>query len=347
MLWLRKVTFYIFALIYLVLCPLIVARMLGFVINPLTHRLVKTGLIYVSTNPPGAAVYADGRRARQRTPMALRDLTPGEHFIRLELAGYNDWKRHIPVKGNKATVASGILLIPQEWSIQTISEGPYQNIFPTGRDILVAANPLLKDISIIYTAPSLQGTPLFLAHSIYAGGKLVCLYNAPPSPFILLQADIKDKSKFLWINLNEKPPVIEDVSDLFPEIPSRVSWNNADDADLFAFYPSSIYRINVNAKAIYPQDPQDLPEKINQRPVETQQEAFLINNNHDLIVRRGRWIRLYPQNDFGGSHVYAIAQSKPSTNIYFESKTGELFYLDETGRLCAVQILPHHFNQGG
>jgi len=32
--------FYVFALIYLILCPLIVARMLGFVINPLTHRLV-------------------------------------------------------------------------------------------------------------------------------------------------------------------------------------------------------------------------------------------------------------------------------------------------------------------
>ena len=122
MLWLRKIVFYIFALIYLILCPLIVARMLGFVINPLTHRLVKTGLVYVSTNPPDATVYIDGRLAHQKTPTALRDLTPGKHFIRIELSGYNDWERNIPIVGKKATVLANILLIPEEWPIKKISD---------------------------------------------------------------------------------------------------------------------------------------------------------------------------------------------------------------------------------
>src|SRR5277367_2322874 len=114
MLGLRKIIFYIFFLIYLILCPLIVARMLGFVINPLTHRMVKTGLVYVSTNPPDATVYIDGRLAHQKTPTVLRDLTPGEHFIRIELNGYNDWERNIPILGKKATVLANTLLIPQE-----------------------------------------------------------------------------------------------------------------------------------------------------------------------------------------------------------------------------------------
>src|ERR1700691_1918676 len=102
MLWLRKIIFYIFSLIYLILCPLIVARMLGFVFNPLTHHLEKTGLVYVSTNPPDATVYIDGRLAHQKTPTVIRDLTPGNHFIRIELGGYNDLERNIPVVGKKA-----------------------------------------------------------------------------------------------------------------------------------------------------------------------------------------------------------------------------------------------------
>ncbi len=138
MLWLRKIVFYIFALIYLILCPLIVARMLGFVINPLTHRLEKTGLVYVSTNPPDATVYIDGRMAHQKTPTVIKDLTPGKHFIRIELSGYNDWERNIPIVGEKATVLANTLLIPEEWPIKKISKQPYQNIFFAGDDILIA-----------------------------------------------------------------------------------------------------------------------------------------------------------------------------------------------------------------
>src|SRR5665213_3047205 len=109
MLWLRKIVFYIFCLIYLFLCPFLVARMMGFVFNPLTDHLEKTGLAYVSTNPPDATVYIDGRLSHQNTPTAVRDLPPGKHFIRIEMSGYNDWKRTIPIIGKKATVMANVL----------------------------------------------------------------------------------------------------------------------------------------------------------------------------------------------------------------------------------------------
>jgi hypothetical protein len=111
---LRKIVFYIFALIYLLLCPLLVARMLGFVVSPLTHRLVKTGLVFISTIPPNAGVYIDGRLTHQKTPTAVRDLVPGEHFIRIELERYNDWEGNITIEGKKATVLANVLLVPKE-----------------------------------------------------------------------------------------------------------------------------------------------------------------------------------------------------------------------------------------
>lgn len=351
MLWLRKIIFYVFALIYLIICPLIVGRMLGFIINPQTYRLEKTGLVYVSTNPPDATVYIDGRVSHQSTPTVLRDLPPGKHFIRIELSNYNDWERNIPVVAKKATVLANILLIPQEWPIKSISNQPYENITIAGDDILVASNPTLKDIAIFHTTQGFtedfkeentyEKTTLFSKNSIYTDGSLARVFNAPKSPFILLEAAIKDKHKFLWVKLDENPPLIEDISDLFPEIPTRIAWDNADNENIFAFYPHNVYRINIKDKAILPLD-RALPESLGlQTP--NPQERFLINDNNDLLIREGKWIRLYSKENYTIPQAYDIAKSRPSTNMYFEEKNGELFYLDnDTRHLSAAQILPYH-----
>jgi hypothetical protein len=114
MLLLRKIVFYILAAVYLVLCPLMVARMLGFVIHPQTHRWVRTGLVYVTTTPPDATLYVDGRRAPQKTPTAVRDLVRGDHFVRIELNGYNDWKSYVTIVGKKATLVNVNLVAQKE-----------------------------------------------------------------------------------------------------------------------------------------------------------------------------------------------------------------------------------------
>ncbi len=95
-------------------------------------------------------------------------------------------------------------------------------------------------------------------------------------------------------------------------------------------------------KAIYPQDAARLPEGLGQQPAGSSQVKFLINDANDLLTREGAWVRLYPKEDFGSPQVYDITKSRPSTNMYFEEKNGELFYLDNnTCFLSAAQILPY------
>jgi len=342
MLWLRKVLFYIFALIYLILCPLIIAHMLGFSVNPLTLHIVKTGLVYISTNPPDANVYVDGRLALQKTPTILRDLAPGEHFIRIEHSDYKDWERNIPIVAKKATVLANTLLIPEKWPIKKISGRPYRSIISAGQGTLVAANPALKDIDIFDTIQD-TGKPLFSKNSVYANGDLVHLFHAPQSSFILLEASIQDKREFLWINLDENPPLIEDISNLFVDIPLNITWKNTDNENIFAFYPTGIYRINIKDKAIFLQEADRLPESLKRPYPYGPQEKFLINDNQDLITRPASIIHLLPKENFGGPQVYDIAKARPSTNMYFEERTGELFYLDyESGDLFSVLVLPYH-----
>ncbi len=353
---LRKIVFYILFLVYLVLAPLIIARMLGFVTNPLTHRFVATGLVYVSTNPPYATVFMDGRMVHESTPTIIRDLPPGEHFIRLQLPGYKDWEKYIPIVGKKATILENILLVPEQWPIKRISDKPYQNLIPAFAGTLVAINPVLKDIDIFRTTVSAryedrttgqnnyEAAPLFSKNSIYADGQLIRVFNADKSPFILLEAIFKDKYKFLWASLKEKPPQIEDITDLFSQSPDNIAWENSDEKNIFAFYPHHIDRINIKDKTINPVSPAALPAGITQNPPYAQaQRSFLINDKNDLLSREDSWIRIFPKNNFGVPESYDIARSKPLTNMYFEEKNGELFYLDDENMfLYAALILQYH-----
>ncbi len=113
MLWMRKIFFYVFALTYLVLCPYLVARMLGYVLHPTTHHFVKTGLVVVTTHPADASVFVDGRQAETKSPTVVRDLTPGDHFLRIKSIGYDDWEQKFPVVADQATILSKILLVPE------------------------------------------------------------------------------------------------------------------------------------------------------------------------------------------------------------------------------------------
>ena len=86
-----------------------------------------------------------------------------------------------------------------------------------------------------------------------------------------------------------------------------------------------------------------MPERLSLQPYPNVQDKFLINDNNDLLTREGPWIRIYPKEDFDTPKVYNVAKSRPSTNMYFEEKNGELFYLDDSTRfLSAAQILPYH-----
>ncbi len=65
-----------------------------------------TGLYVIST-PPDASVYLDGD-LRGKTPLMLRDTTPGPHNVLLRLSGYADWKSSVqaPSGGTKTVSAT-------------------------------------------------------------------------------------------------------------------------------------------------------------------------------------------------------------------------------------------------
>src|SRR3990167_2552070 len=146
----RRIVFYAFVLLYLVLCPVTVFSTLGYVFIPgAEQQIVKTGLIYLASTPPGATVYVGKRRFIHRTPTILRGLRPGAYDIRLVLKAHEPWARTVPVEAEKAAVLEHVLLLPKPLRFVEIVPGPFEDLLPVTEEILLLQRgPLLGDMTV-------------------------------------------------------------------------------------------------------------------------------------------------------------------------------------------------------
>ena len=346
--FLRKIVFYVFLLIYCIICPVLILRLLGFVFDPVAKHWVKTGIIYVSSNPPDANVFINGRLAPEKTPTVIRDLTPGNYSVRMQLPGYEAWENTLPVVDKKATSIENILLIPSLWDEKKISPVKLTNIvgIPGGNCLLALNNDNVNNILILRINDLEEVDYLFPKESIYREGHLMNYFTVSQSPFIVMQIDLGDVHKYLWIDTRDKLVHIEDISDLISSPPQHLYWEPNDDKNLYAFYPSSVNRINIKAKAIYPNiDPRNLPvekKKLMIENIPRADQVFVINNTNTFLLRRGTEIFLKDNLPETQARLTKVLNTQANTDIFFFERTGKLYFINEqTGALTAMTILHH------
>ena len=93
-----KFIFLVFFSIFSVLTTLfIIITYSGYKIDFRYFRLVKTGSIYINTNPIGADIYIDNEKISQKTPTIVNHINPGRYDIKLEKKGYKTWETNIEI----------------------------------------------------------------------------------------------------------------------------------------------------------------------------------------------------------------------------------------------------------
>ncbi len=262
---LRKIFFYIFAAIYLVVCPFLILRLLGFIYNPKESKFIKTGIIYVSTNPPGASVFINELKAPEATPTMIRDLVPNNYKVTIKMDGYHDWVNTIPVQARKASVLENILLTPPQWTIKQLSKISFDNLLPLGDEssLLAFNKQNTKDAYILRLNKtyldeinpqddSTLVTKLFPSESIYNNAQIIQLFSIEKSPFFVIHILVETKDKYLWVDTRDKQIHIEDISDLITQEPSKLWWEANDEKIICVYYKEQINRIDLKAKAIFP-----------------------------------------------------------------------------------------------
>lgn len=345
--FLRKIVFYLFLAIYGIICPMLILRLLGFVFDPVTKHWVKTGIIYVSSNPPEASVYINGRLAQERTPTVIRDLTPGDYAVRMQLDGYTPWENMVPVVDKKATSIENILLIPTRWDKKRAQTQPAGNLIgiPGSSCLLSTNGDSVNNILILHLNDNDAPEPLFPKESIYRESRLIHYFTVAQSPFIVLQIELNAKQKYLWIDTRDKQIHIEDISDLITTPPQRLFWEPNDDKNLFAVYPEGVNRINIKAKAIYPNiEEKNIPvpkRKTDQIEPPRGDQVFFINNDNTFLYRDGNEVFLMDALPKTQARLSRILLIKPGTDIFFHEKNGQIYFIDSSNTLMTMTVLHH------
>ena len=251
---LRKLLFLLFAAIYVVVCPLTILYGLGYLFTPGTaHTVVKTGLLDLSTAPPGASVDLDGLPYAETTPTVIRDLLPGTYTITLQLPGRLPWVHVAQVEAGKSTVFEHILLLPRAWSVRELTPDAFTDLIPlpgTGR-FLLRRGPAL-DEHVVYDADEGDWWPIIPRGAPLGRATVRAWTMVSGSPTFLLDVTTGRDRRWLWVEPNATGAVVEDLTHLFMEPPRRVVWDLHDRRVLFTYQGHHLNRVDLDARAVRP-----------------------------------------------------------------------------------------------
>jgi len=328
MLVLRKIVFYFFVIIYLILCPLTILYALGYLFRPGTGEgIVKTGLIDLSTAPPGASVYIGKSRYTEKTPTTLRSLLPGEYPVKLILKHHIPWTQTVPVEAEKATVLEKILLLPTAFKHEELLSGPFQDLIPLPGNhfFLLVQGPDLEDL-YVYDWKEQKGRPLLSSDSPFQGAKVLSHMTVEESPALLVRVELKRGEKFLWVTLSNEETVIEDLTSLFPEKPLWIEWEGRDRNQLFVFQRGSLNRLEIVSKAIYPK----IVSSVRGYGLANKAIYVLRNDNtFERVDQAGKGTERFPQNPSLSDSLSSVRgflkiKSLSSDTFLFWGERGEL-----------------------
>jgi PKD repeat protein len=101
--------------------------------EPTTLPTSSYGSIAVTSYPPGAAVFLDGRQ-RGTAPTIVPDVLTGNHEITLSLKGYDDWYQTVSAGSGQMAAINAILIATKEitGSLAVITDPPGAEIYIDG-----------------------------------------------------------------------------------------------------------------------------------------------------------------------------------------------------------------------
>jgi len=252
MLILRRILFYIFALLYIILCPLLILYSFGYILNPAKENFTQTALIYFSTMPEGANVYLGKSRYIKKTPTTIPELLPGTYNISLVLKDYKIWSGAVNLEPGKAVALENILLIPNKWRSEKLSADIYAGIAPLDgiNLVLLAKGNKLGDY-FIYDPEKEKISPLLPEDSQFCDFPVKLIYKKRDSAMMIVYSGWLDSRRYLLLDIGAKKTKIREITELFPARPLYIDWDTGNEKTIFSFYKNYINRLDLEPENLY------------------------------------------------------------------------------------------------
>ena len=123
----RSFLFYLSVFLFFIGLPFILSFALGYKFNTRTLKFVKTGLIFIKTQPAGAKIYLNGKLIAERSPTSMQELLPGTYKVTLELAQHYPWKAEVEVEAGKVSRVDKVILFPVRPNLQQLNQEKFSS----------------------------------------------------------------------------------------------------------------------------------------------------------------------------------------------------------------------------
>ncbi|MFH0918597.1 MAG: PEGA domain-containing protein [Candidatus Omnitrophota bacterium] len=123
----RSFLFYLSVFLFFIGLPFILSFALGYKFNRHSLKFVKTGLIFVKTQPAGAKIHLNGRLIAEKSPASMQELLPGAYKVTLELDQHYPWKGQVEVEAGKVSRVDKVILFPQRPNLTQLNQEKFSS----------------------------------------------------------------------------------------------------------------------------------------------------------------------------------------------------------------------------
>lgn len=242
----NSIFFIVFSIIAVLTTAFIIITYSGYKIDFKYMRLIKTGSIYINTNPTKADIYIDNKKIEQKTPVIVNHVMPGRHTVRLEKKGYKTWETNIDVP-SEITTFLNYELIYQDITLSKANELSNASFMLSDDNKYILYYRKEDGMNNVYIY-NIASQDQFKVYSTQSTIEKISV--SPDDKKILLKVD----NKFLIINLSIiELPVINSIQsyklvnlDILIQNIVDIIWNQTDGSILALTGNKNLYRIDVN-----------------------------------------------------------------------------------------------------
>lgn len=242
----RRLLFYSFFLLFILIAPFALLYATGQKINWQELSIQKTGSLVIESEPNNADIFINNRRptafiqrlfnrnVMPRTTATLSNLTPGPYVVRLELSGYFPWEKEITIKPNEVYNLGPVELFKHSSpQLQTSLSNNNTGLVSPDKNIILL--PDANNLRLINFKKNIDQT--------------ISLSSSR-----LLEAQWSAHNQWCLINqefvINENGETSITLKELAPLEPQFLRWDNNQAHLLFFEDKEILYSLNLNTKKV-------------------------------------------------------------------------------------------------
>ncbi|MAF13850.1 MAG: hypothetical protein CMI53_03085 [Parcubacteria group bacterium] len=234
---------------FIIITPLLILYTTGYRYNFKKHKIEKTGILYLDSQPKNAKIFINDKY-ENTTPNRFSRILPDVYQIKIEKDGYYPWQKELEVKSNLTTFGRDIVLFKINSPINIVNQQiNILNISPDHKKIVYSVvKENVEEIRLL----NLKNKSDFLVKEFNnrTFNQLDFVQWSPSQKKVMIKEIIGDFNQYLIVDIESLK--IKELFDITRLNFSKLAWDNSDDNYLYGLRKSVLHQIDLVTNSTRP-----------------------------------------------------------------------------------------------